>query len=80
MHLPTGLWLLQSILAERAGQLALGSTDAKAATLTAVVPTSRPMMTSVVRFVISLGRYCIRLTQDGVDELFVAPETGLENV
>ena len=38
------------------------------------------MMTSVVRLVMSLGRYCIRLTQDGIDQLFVAPETGLENV
>ena len=32
-------------------------------------------MTSVVRFVASLGRYCIRLTQDGVDQL-VAPRPG----
>jgi hypothetical protein len=28
----------------------------------------------------SLGRYCIRLAQDGVDELFVAPEASVENV
>src|SRR5215218_4077999 len=52
----------------------------KAATLTAVVPTSRPMMTSVIRSVMSQGRYCIRLTKDGIDQLAVSPEARFESI
>src|SRR6185436_18742830 len=64
---------------------ALGSSvgallTAKAATFTAVVPTSTPMMTSVVRVFISLGLDGAGLTNNSVDEIPVAAKPRFENV
>ena len=52
----------------------------KAATLTAVVPTSTPIMTSVVPLFMSLGLDGGGLMENSVDEVLVPAEPGLENV
>jgi sporulation-control protein spo0M len=52
----------------------------KAATFTAVVPTSTPMMTSVIRVFMSLGLDGAGLTNNSVDKFLVAAEPGFENL
>ena len=37
-------------------------------------------MTAVARSVISLGRYCVRLTEDRVDKILVGAEPWLQGV
>jgi hypothetical protein len=53
---------------------------AKAATFTAVVPTSTPMMTSVVRVFMSLGLDGAGLPNNGLDEVPIAAEPRLQSV
>ena len=81
MHLPAGLRLLQSILASRLVGMSAGAPlTPKAATLTAVVPTSTPIMTSVVPLFMSLGLDGGGLMENSVDEVLVPAEPGFENV
>lgn len=80
LHLPTGLWCSSGYSASALASKPGAPPTPKAATLTAVVPTSRPMMMSAVLALISLRLDGVGLSEDGVNEIVVAAEPWLQGV